>query len=583
MTPPPAILGIDVGELVEDAVRALVDLIVPDAGADWVSRLVTWLVALPPVTGESFPALNRYADKLVAVGFGLLGACFIGGLLQLWAGGLVGATGGEALKRAAIAAGALVTYATVLESVLVGVNVLTAQMIRHPLVQDGLDKAFGEALTVAAVAGGLSLGLAIGAALVVLYFVAALFVLKIGLTALLSVAVIAGALVWGLYPLPQAAWLTRAWIGCLVSALVVPIAWACVFAAAALLAADTLVFDGGSRFNHPLGDALAYLVKPFAAVACFWIAYRAPFFLLGIARSAGLSGMVMPRATGGGRAGGGPSAMVTRGIQANADRFRALTHGTTPRVARATSTAATRRPATSSARTGLVAGRAAAAVKPPLAAARHANEWWRALPAQGARLRRGQHATQTGGTTEVSSRTASAAPARSASRAARTNQRIASPSPAPPHAAPRSPRGKVAAARTTTSTPIGKAMPPAARPAATPTLTRKPTTAGPAAHTAANRRAQTAPTRPTVPAARPMPPPPVARAVSGSAAGASPPRPAPPPTARPAVTPPRPPAAPNPAAAPTAKARPPHAAVPPHQAAPPEPSKPPTPYPPRRP
>jgi len=113
VTPPLAILGVDVGELVEDAVRALVDLIVPDASAGWVSRLVTWLVALPPITGDAFPALNRYADQLTAVGFGLLGACTVAGLLQLWAGGLSGATGSEALRRAAVAAGALAVYPAV--------------------------------------------------------------------------------------------------------------------------------------------------------------------------------------------------------------------------------------------------------------------------------------------------------------------------------------------------------------------------------------------------------------------------------------------------------------------------------------
>ncbi|HEX8082655.1 MAG TPA: hypothetical protein VF529_00085 [Solirubrobacteraceae bacterium] len=325
MSAPLAIFGLDVGDLVEDAVRALVDLVVPDFGSQWVSSLVTWLVALPPVTGSAFPSLNHYADELTAVGYGLLGACFLGGLLQLWAGGSTGAAGAEAVRRAAIGAGALATYTTVLQSLLVGVNILTAEMIRHPLVVDGLDKAFGEALTVAAVTNGVSLGLAIAAAIVVLYFVAALFVLKIGLTALLAVAVVAGALVWGLYPLPQAHWLARAWVSGLVAALAVPVAWACVFAAAALLARDTLVFDGGGQFNQPLGETLGYLVKPFAAVACFWIAYRAPYFLLGIARTAGLSSAVFrrPAAAGGSAAGpakgGGPPS-----VRSTADRFRAF-------------------------------------------------------------------------------------------------------------------------------------------------------------------------------------------------------------------------------------------------------------------
>jgi hypothetical protein len=318
VTPPLGIFGLDVGELVEDAVRALVDLVVPDFGSQWVSSLVTWLVALPPVTGDAFPSLNRYADQLAAVGFGLLGACFLAGLLQLWAGAAAGA---EAVRRAAIGAGALALYTTVLQSLLVGVNVLTAEMIRHPLVVDGLDKAFGTSLTVAAVTGGVSLGLAIGAALVVLYFIAALFVLKIGLTAILAVAVVGGALVWGLYPLPQTQWLARAWLSGVVAALVVPIAWACIFAAAALLGRDTLVFDGGGEFNAPLGEALGYLVKPFAAVACFWIAYRAPYFLLGIARTAGLSAAVLRR---GGSSTGGSSSGRQHGPQTAEGRFRAF-------------------------------------------------------------------------------------------------------------------------------------------------------------------------------------------------------------------------------------------------------------------
>ncbi|HEV2786793.1 MAG TPA: hypothetical protein VGV67_10420, partial [Solirubrobacteraceae bacterium] len=277
----------------------------------------------------------HYADQLTAVGFGLLGACFLGGLLQVWAGGATGATGAEAMRRAAIGAGALATYTTVLQSLLVGVNVLTAQMIRHPLVVDGLDKAFGESLTVAAVTGGVSLGLAIGAALVVLYFVAALFVLKIGLTALLAVSVVAGALVWGVYPLPQAQWLARAWTSGLAAALAVPIAWACVFAAAALLARDTLVFDGGGQFNAPLGETLGYLVKPFAAVACFWIAYRAPYFLMGVARTAGLSSAVFRGGAAGGRGGGGGGAATraSRGVTRATDRFRAFFVTPAPRAA----------------------------------------------------------------------------------------------------------------------------------------------------------------------------------------------------------------------------------------------------------
>lgn len=377
MPTPLAIFGLDVAELVSDAVRAFVDLIVPDFGADWASRLVTWLVALPPVTGDAFPSLNRYAAELTAVGFGLLGATFIATAVQL-AAGTTTRDAGDALKRTAIAAGMLATYPTLMTALVTGVNVVTAEMVRHPLIRDGLDKAFGEALVVAAITSGVSLGLAAGAAIVVLYFVAALFVMKIGLTAALAVTTLAGALVWGLYPLPQAQWLPRAWGAALVAAITVPIAWACVFSAAALLAADTLAFDNTSTLNRPLGEGLENLVKPFAAVACFWLAYRAPGFLLGLARTAGLNPTMLRAGAGPAAAGAGPShgrgpeAMVARGVRTNAERFRAMTQRAAgvvgPKVA-ARRAASVARAATSK-----------VAATPPVRAARRGNDTWRALP-----------------------------------------------------------------------------------------------------------------------------------------------------------------------------------------------------------
>ena len=497
MSVTPAILGVDIGDLVGDTLRALVELVVPDFGADWVSRFVTWLVALPPITGDAFPALNRYAHELTAVGFGLLGACLVGALLQLGAGA-PGAV--DVLKRTAIAAGVLAAYPTLIEIVLVGVNILTAQMIRHPLVVDGLDKAFGEALVVAVVTSGVSLGLSTGAALAVLYFLAALFVLKIGLTAALAVAIVAGALVWGLHPLHQAAWLTRAWAATVAAALLVPVAWACVFSAAALLAADTLVFESGGSFNRPLGDDLSSLVKPFAAVACFWLAYRAPGFLVGLARSAGVGPAMlgpMPFAGRGGRTGAGPQATVRRGVQTNADRFRATFDRAKTSVTRtgaATRPARPSSPSQPSAPRSLPARLSSAPVR--------ANRRWRELATEGRRTR-----TSRPGST---ARRTSPTPPRSSSQTPATQQRSARTTPprAPEKAAvpvthrPNSPRPATtrparAASRSDAPPPRNPAggrrpAPPAQRPARAPAPERQ--TSRPAAR------------KPTPPTKRPKPP-----------------------------------------------------------------------------
>ena len=97
---------------------------------------------------------------------------------------------------------------------------------------------------------------------------------------------------------------------------------------------DTLVFDGGGTYNRNLGPDLAEMIKPFAAVACFWMAYRAAGFLLLVARASGGFGVVGTGGGGpalGGAAGSGPSprgwsptAVVQRGTATTADRFRAI-------------------------------------------------------------------------------------------------------------------------------------------------------------------------------------------------------------------------------------------------------------------
>lgn len=341
---PLALLGIDVGDLVAKVIRKLIDLVIPDFASDWVSHLVTWLVALPPVTDpDAFPSLTAYAHQLTAVGYGLLTVTFAAGVLQYWGAGITGDSRslGEPIRRAATAAAILAMYPVLIANLLIAVNTLTAAMVRHPLVVDGLDKAFGEGLAVATVTTGLSLGLAAGAAIAVLYYVAALFVLKIGLTAILGVLVTAGGLVWGLHPLPQTQWLTRAWSLGLATVLTIPIIWACVFATAALLAHDTLVFQGGGTFNGPLDGALAELVKPFSAVACFYVAYKTPAFLANAARVGGLlpamggagpGGSHPGYAAGRGRGGGGQSGGGggARGggpsVRTAADRFSMLTN-----------------------------------------------------------------------------------------------------------------------------------------------------------------------------------------------------------------------------------------------------------------
>src|SRR5215210_3949916 len=320
MLAPLAIFGIDVGDLVGDVVRALLDLLVPDFTGRWANRLVAWLVALPQVTDwRQFPQLNGFRRELTSVGYGLLSLSFAGAALQAWAAGLVDGrpVALQAVSRTVMAAGALAAYPTLVAQLVLAVNTATAAIIRHPAVADGINTAIGGAFVLGVVSSGLSLGLAAGALMAALFFLAAIFVMKVALTAMLCVLLVSGALVIALWPLPQGEGLARLWGAGLLAAVTIPVSWALVFSVVGLVASDSLV--GGQ-----LGRGLEAAVKPFVAVACLYLVYKTPGFLVAQARMLGLR-------VGGsaGLARGAPGeARLRRVAQGHAtlqrDRFRGL-------------------------------------------------------------------------------------------------------------------------------------------------------------------------------------------------------------------------------------------------------------------
>jgi len=224
------------------------------------------------------------SGRLDAVNAGTIQALtFAAAGLQAWAAGFMDGRpiAAHAVSRSVLAAGALAVYPTVMGALVLAVNHLTAAVIRHPAVEDGINAAIGGALVVAAVSGGLSLGLAVGAAAAAVYFLAAIFVMKIALTALLCVLLVSGALVIALWPLPQAEPFAQMWGAGLLAAVLVPVAWALVFAVAGLVASDALV--GGA-----LGSGLEDAVKPFVAVARLYLVYQTPGVLVADARAVGV-------------------------------------------------------------------------------------------------------------------------------------------------------------------------------------------------------------------------------------------------------------------------------------------------------
>lgn len=447
-----ALFGIDVGDLVGDAIRKLVDLLVPDFAAGWAVSLVTAIVAVPDLTGSGFRHVGALRTQLLGVGFALLALCVVAGGMQVWLAGVTsgGLRAGELLRRAVIAAGALAVLPTVLKAGIVGTNLATAQLVNSSQVQEGLDTAFGGAFAFAAFTKGLSLGLALPAAVAIAFFTVALLVMKAGLTALLAVLVLASPLVLGLSPLPGAGWLVRAWAGGLISALLIPVAWALVFSVAALLAGDALLFAGG-------GGPFAALAKPLAAVACFWIAYRTPGFLLAAARGIGIHPTTVMaaargpltgrnRGPGGGRRGGGSAGRGTR--TGHHSRFGTLLQRTAP--------ATTGVPASRTGKPRVPAPRPAAGSSPRTAAAGN-----RTAGAAGAP--RGAHASAPIGTAATARSARPSAPADHgfAVRAGRARPVQRRPDAARPQQTPLGPRSSRPPAAGERPRPLRSALRPA--------------------------------------------------------------------------------------------------------------------------
>lgn len=433
------LFGVDISDLVGDVVKGLFDLLVPDFASKWASQLVAWMVAVPDVSNaNTFPDLNAFQQQLLAVGYGLIGLGFVAASLQYLAAGITGRMGAaDAFQRTAVACGLLIFYPKLIGLVTVGTNLLTDAIVSAPRVTKGIDTMLGAAFVLAAATGGFSIGMAVGAGIACLWFLAGIFVMKIALTAALAILLLSGSLVLACHAVPSLSWLPRLWGSVLVAVHAIPIAWALIFAAAALLTSDSLIFNQG------LGSSLEAAVKPFVAVACLYLAYKTPAFLMATARTMGVNftglAPAMGRGGGGGGAGGrlagvgagagGPGNVARRALQTHGDRMRGLRAAISARSAIpatraraavsqrasgaataakraaapvAVNAAAALGPADGSARARALSGAAAGAKKTGTAvrgaargaasgarALKSANDWWRELPRQGAALRNG--------------------------------------------------------------------------------------------------------------------------------------------------------------------------------------------------
>jgi len=282
-------------------------------------RAVEFLVAQPVYSDETrYPELGRLRAYVSAGGWAILTLTIAVAALRYWASGFTASGSYEAIQgmvRGAAAAAAMVVYPQVFEWVCVAGNLLTHALLEAPGVRGGLTKLLAAALVVNFATLGVG-SIATVAAVVLLLL---LVVSKIVIATVLALLFVSGGLVIALWPLPETAWLARAWLQALFAVLLWPVVWALCFALFAVLGQSAFSFKG------EFGDEL---VKPFVTVAALWVAFKAPQLVARQAMLAGLApslGGALARTVvyGRGAAGAGGGLGASRGAEGVSGRFAA--------------------------------------------------------------------------------------------------------------------------------------------------------------------------------------------------------------------------------------------------------------------
>src|SRR4051794_18654737 len=128
----------------------IVKFLVGDLDHEFGRQMVGFLLGLPDYASPRHVALNRYADYVQSIAWGLLGLVLVGSALRYWAAGYCTTSAGDALmafQRTASAAAGLVVLEPAWHFATVGVNKLTWALMHGPGIGDSLNDVFVGALS----------------------------------------------------------------------------------------------------------------------------------------------------------------------------------------------------------------------------------------------------------------------------------------------------------------------------------------------------------------------------------------------------------------------------------------------------
>jgi hypothetical protein len=306
-------------------IGAIVKLLIPRSWAKEGVQIMQWIVAIPDYAGTitgptgqqvyGFAGINALRDLFTWIGAGLLPLTLVYATSRAMVGH--GDHVAIPLVRVLALATLLISYPYWWSQAAAVINQMTDMVLSLPPVTSGLHKLMLYAVDGVALGGWQLIDLGLMAAIAIELL--ALIFLKVAIILLGALLYATGPITIGLVPTDSGATITRAWASAVGMLLILPIAWAAVFAVGALLINDAGTAGPLIAGNSDVGTLFGGVLLAIAGLASLWLCLRAAREASGLLRVQ-LGGMLAlsraPRGTTGtsSAAGGGSGAQSLRGF-----------------------------------------------------------------------------------------------------------------------------------------------------------------------------------------------------------------------------------------------------------------------------
>jgi hypothetical protein len=259
--------------------------------AKFTLDILKWLTSIADQSGGHIATLYGLTSGMA---LGLLGAVVTASIVRYWLAGLSmsGSGGFEALEGLLRSIGAvefLVAWPLMFTQLVALANICSATILSSPSLRSEIAHTINAVVFVTFAAGspvGLFISIVIAVAGALL-FLALLFV-KVMLGAATTFLYVAMPLAIVVWPVDELSWLARYAMRAFVALLIVPVAWALIFATFAAVTVNALEFQGAHGFINQV-------TQPLVALAMLWLVLTVPRTLFRMASS----GLGLGRHTGG--------------------------------------------------------------------------------------------------------------------------------------------------------------------------------------------------------------------------------------------------------------------------------------------